>query len=117
MIGNDDLEGIRRITDERMRQIESEGYTPEHDVEHGDISLLLAAQCYVDEALGVNDPDGSVDGLPGSWPWEPEAFKPSDDPVRNLEKAGALIAAEIDRLMRKQGGRPSGLVPGGSCRE
>ena len=31
------------------------------------------------------------------WPWPPEFWKPSDDPVRNLVKAGALIAAEIDR--------------------
>ncbi len=36
------------------------------------------------------------------WPedWEAEAWKPSADPVRNLVKAGALIAAEIDRLQR-----------------
>jgi hypothetical protein len=36
------------------------------------------------------------------WPWEqPDWWKPSDNPIRNLEKAGALIAAEIDRLIRK----------------
>jgi hypothetical protein len=27
-------------------------------------------------------------------------WKPSTDPIRNLERAGALIAAEIDRLER-----------------
>ena len=32
-----------------------------------------------------------------------EWWKPSADPVRNLEKAGALIAAEIDRLLRQRG--------------
>ena len=32
------------------------------------------------------------------WPWAKKWWKPSDDPVRNLVKAGALIAAEIDRL-------------------
>lgn len=32
------------------------------------------------------------------WPWDEEWWKPSLDPIRNLEKAGALIAAEIDRL-------------------
>ncbi len=36
------------------------------------------------------------------WPedWEAEVWKPSADPVHNLVKAGALIAAEIDRLQR-----------------
>jgi len=40
---------------------------------------------------------------PFTWPWEASWWKPSDDPIRNLAKAGALIAAEIDRLQRKQG--------------
>lgn len=39
-----------------------------------------------------------------SWPWDEEWWKPSEDPVRNLVKAGALIAAEIDRLQRVDGG-------------
>lgn len=38
------------------------------------------------------------DEAPDRWPWAPEAWKPDPDPVRNLVKAGALIAAEIDRL-------------------
>lgn len=32
------------------------------------------------------------------WPWERNWWKPSDDPIKDLIKAGALIAAEIDRL-------------------
>jgi hypothetical protein len=32
------------------------------------------------------------------WPWNDDDWKPSPDPIRNLVKAGALIAAEIDRL-------------------
>jgi hypothetical protein len=34
------------------------------------------------------------------WPWDQDWWKPSPDPIRNLVKAGALIAAEIDRLQR-----------------
>lgn len=30
-------------------------------------------------------------------------WKPSRDPIRDLEKAGALIAAEIDRHLRARG--------------
>jgi hypothetical protein len=40
--------------------------------------------------------------LPGWWPWAERFWKPTpDDRVRELVKAGALIAAEIDRLTAK----------------
>lgn len=37
-------------------------------------------------------------GWRNGWPWDNKWWKPSDDPIKNLIKAGALIAAEIDRL-------------------
>lgn len=37
------------------------------------------------------------DARPREWPWD-DGWDPSPDAIRNLEKAGALIAAEIDRL-------------------
>ena len=34
------------------------------------------------------------------WPWNESWWKPTpDNRIRDLEKAGALIAAEIDRLL------------------
>jgi hypothetical protein len=36
---------------------------------------------------------------PPNWPWDAKWWKPSVDHVRNLVKAGALIAAEIDRMI------------------
>ena len=36
-----------------------------------------------------------------TWPWEQESFKPTTD-IRDLIKAGALIAAAIDRLQMKE---------------
>jgi hypothetical protein len=52
------------------------------------------------------------------WPWEPEGWKPSDDPIRNLVKAGSLIAAEIDRLLAEPHPVPSpASVPGVVCEE
>ena len=45
-------------------------------------------------------------GILRLWPWSDKWWKPSDDPVRNLVKAGALLAAEIDRLQR--GAPPEG---------
>jgi hypothetical protein len=45
--------------------------------------------------------------LPDVWPWEPEWWKPKwtpqagrDGRIRELVVAGALLAAEIDRLQR-----------------
>lgn len=37
-------------------------------------------------------------GWRNGWPWDAKWWKPSDDPIKNLVKSGALIAAEIDRL-------------------
>lgn len=39
-------------------------------------------------------------GWRNGWPWDYKWWKPSDDPIKNLVKAGALIAAEIDRLQK-----------------
>lgn len=88
--------GIELITKERQRQIDVEGWTPEHDDEHVDGQLAKAAACYA-------DPFGFFQGIPSRWPWFAEWYKPSaNDRVRDLVKAGALIAAEIDRLQRIQ---------------
>lgn len=140
-----DKTGIELIAEERQRQIEVEGWTPERDAGYTDRSLAYAANAYLDAAnmIGnhiqwltekgdnfadqmfpdkaeevkanmaddLRDPVASVFGRnedgtvkPSSkWPssWHPEWWKPSNDPVRNLVKAGALIAAEIDRIQRQ----------------
>ena len=83
--------GIELISEERQRQINIEGWTAEHDSEHVNNELALAAACYI-----VPDIYSS-----GYWPstWDPKWFK-STTRIRDLVKAGALIAAEIDRLQR-----------------
>ena len=77
----------------------------QRDDAHGNCEMLDAALCYAGMAGSqLLDPDGGKEarvGLMDGWPWSPEGWKPSPDPVRNLVKAGALIAAEIDRLQRK----------------
>lgn len=78
---------------ERQRQISAEGWTPEHDDEHTDDELSLAAASYAICNRAHMSP-------PGFWPWEKSVWKPSDDSRRNLIKAGALILAEIERLDR-----------------
>ena len=103
------MTGSELIAAERQRQIDVEGWTPEHDDEHQFGQLSEAAVCYSHYAwhqLAFPDSPrltsemftGDVGKL---WPWHPSWWKPSSDPIRNLVKAGALIAAEIDRLQRK----------------
>lgn len=100
------MTGIERIAAERQRQIEVEGWTPEHDAQHATGELSAVATFY-SELASLQCCDGCaylvrqrMVTTPKSWPWDVSWWKPSDNPIRNLEKAGALIAAEIDRLQR-----------------
>lgn len=96
-------DGIELFAAERQRQIEVKGWTPEHDDQHDHGELVLAARCYAFAALLVEtgtDPD-AVSRLAGKhWPWASVSWRPSTDVRRNLAKAGALLAAEADRLKR-----------------
>lgn len=94
------MDGAELITAERRRQVDAEGWTPEHDDEHDEFEMMRAACCYAAEAGFPRRPLGVIHP---NWPWATKWWKPSEDPIRNLVKAGALIAAEIDRLQRKAG--------------
>lgn len=105
--------GIDLITEERKRQIEKEGWTNSHDDEHNREELLDAARCYTLSAQACLYSKNNVtfnggfrkgEDVPRDWPWNGLSWKPSGNPVRDLEKAGALIAAEIDRLLRLENG-------------
>lgn len=92
------MSGIARIAAERRRQIEKEGWDATHDEQHRRGELGNAAACY------ATPPEHRL-SLPRcpplQWPWEEEWWKPTPgNRIRELEKAGALIAAEIDRLLR-----------------
>lgn len=95
--------GIELIAAERKRQVEGEGWTPEHDDEHSDGSLAVAAVCYATQANQGLYYDGKKlrEAALQHWPWSRTWWKPSpENRVRELVKAGALIAAEIDRIQR-----------------
>lgn len=99
---SDLLAGVELIKAERLRQISQEGWTPDHDDTHRKHELGLAALSYLNCAVSP-DEEGDENGKARpcwDWPWAKKWWKPSDDPIRNLVKAGALIAAEIDRLER-----------------
>lgn len=92
--------GTELIREERVRQITVEGFGPDHDAEHFNGSLAGAAAVYAavarEQALGD---EGPFLPDPILWLWKVEWFKPRDQ-LSNLVRAGALIAAEIDRVQR-----------------
>lgn len=92
------MTGAELIAAERRRQVEEEGWTERHDDLHTDGALAVAATHYArpPEQRVLRTPNRPV---PVGWPWEDGAWRPGDR-VRELVKAGALIAAEIDRLQR-----------------
>lgn len=146
--GDAEPNGVELIAAERRRQVEKEGWTPEHDESHPRGELAQAGRAYADAAIqvfrtldwcrdggrkfaahyegeerermmrdldeGETDPLGAYYGrrqdggvrlpLMNEWPWDEASWKPDNDPVRTLVKAGALIAAEIDRELRRAEG-------------
>lgn len=102
--------GIDLIAAERQRQIDGEGFTCERDDSYTADELAEAAICY---AIPPNKRAMVVcrcgKTTPVHWPkdWSADWWKPGEGTttsgrIRELAKAGALIAAEIDRLQRLQ---------------
>lgn len=101
------------ILAERRRQIEREGWSPEQDDRFVGGELLRAAAVYHEQAVHggvrlVRRPTaypsrhgfiGRVESVPLGWPWAARWWKPRG-PRRDLERAGALCLAEIERLRR-----------------
>lgn len=100
LVGKDS--GVAVILDERLRQIWEEKFTFEHDDRHNAGELNAAAICYAAVAHRHYEANTIFMVKPDSWPWGIGTWKPSDDQIKNLVKAGALIAAEIDRLQREK---------------
>lgn len=96
------MTGAERIAAERRRQIQVEGYDTDHDTAHDEGELALAAACYATPPGLYSRSQGQPwhGNPPQGWPWDARYWKPGDR-IRELEKAGALIAAEIDRLQRR----------------
>lgn len=105
------------IAAERDRH-EDGGFTPEHDDRYTRDELVRAAICYayppyarqevpVKPDLGTGwvacSTREALYYIPELWPFNPEAWRPSPSRLKELVKAGALIAAEIDRILRAEG--------------
>ena len=86
------MNGVKLIEQERNRQITEEGYDYEHDRQESLEELLRAAVCYAK----VNYEPIERSEWPHSWDYS--YWKPTVT-LRNLQKAGALIAAAIDKYL------------------
>ena len=99
-----ETQAVRDVLAERRRQIEVEGWTPEHDdTQHDPGELAAAGAAYALNAGDQLHPISQGDGdnqLPSWWPFDASWWKPGD-PRRDLVKAGALILAEIERQDRE----------------
>ena len=89
--------GVALIAAERQRQIEVEGWTPEHDKQHMGEELALAGAAYALLAAGMKTTARWL------WPWDEDSWKPKRNRRSNLIRAGALIAAELDRIAERAG--------------
>lgn len=87
---------VRDVLAERRRQIETEGWTPEHDDTHENGQMARAAACYALRAAGFKQ-DGRL--IMQFWPWPEWWWKPTTA-LRDLVKAAALLLAEIERKYR-----------------
>jgi len=112
--------GIELIAKERQRQIVEEGWTAEHDEMHVEGEMALAAVCYASPVpIFIKEEHGRNIGFVDPWPWfdTVEVTRYGDgltsqvpawdkrkkhSKLRRLVIAGALIAAEIDRLQRSK---------------
>lgn len=94
--------GVKAIAAERERQLQAEGFTRDSDRQYQRGELAKAATAYVqlaamDLAAGGTRDHIAWHGPAAVWPWAPEWWKPVDA-RRDLVRAGALIAAQIDLI-------------------
>ena len=84
LAANEALAGVAEIVRERRRQVEVLGYGAEHDDSHDRGELVMAADSTLHASFA--DVAGGVAGYP--------------ECEESYRQAGALLAAEMDRLLR-----------------
>lgn len=94
-------EGLLKIINERFRQQEKCGWTHQHDAdEHGCGELARQAISLLLNQYG--DVDGSAGQFDHFEITHKDKFKGIEGRLRSLVVAGALIAAEIDRVIAEK---------------
>jgi hypothetical protein len=114
----DDMSGAALIAAERVRQLEKEGWDAAHDDRHDRGELVAAAVCYAADGApkhprpflpggmvyAAHQRGASAFSFVDPWPWDSRWDKRGlkKPTTRKLAIAGALLAAEIDRVAREQ---------------
>lgn len=83
------------LLDERRRQQEVEGWTPDHDADHQGGELARCAAAYL--MAGPHDAERGHALGRSLWEFAGKDYRPSDL-WRNLVRGGALLIAEMERL-------------------
>jgi hypothetical protein len=105
--GPADLEALELVLAERIRQVEGENWSPEHDDRdrrEGQLSAAGASYALaVHQKALVHARTGSLDVKPSAphprWPFSPLAWKPAG--IRRMAVKGtALLLAELARQVR-----------------
>lgn len=101
--------GVELIAIERKRQIEVLGFDYTNDALYANEELAKAGAWYSlpsfdrvkFESLQIKY--SLKNTVIHIWPWERRYYKPTpEDRIKELSKAGALIAAQIDYLLNKK---------------
>lgn len=96
---------VQDVVAERRRQVDGEGWTPEHDDTHAHGEMALAAACYaISGAVPVDErskSDTLLAAIQFVWPrlWAWSWWKPKDQ-RRDLVRSAALLIAEIELIDR-----------------
>lgn len=103
--------GVEIIAKERKRQIEELGFDYTNDSLYADQQLARAGAWYAMTKLNrgefkkTNEITEEELGIKSQeiWPWDRKYWKPTpEDRIKELAKAGALIAAQIDYELNKK---------------
>ena len=86
------------VRDERIRQIQAEGYDSDHDKRYVRQEIARAAATYI---LPEKYRGKCVNDFPFMYPWNRDTWKPTpNNRLRELVKGLALAVAEVERLAR-----------------
>lgn len=98
---------VKLALSERLRQVHVKGYTDQHDDDHEDSELAIAAACYLVHGTGRRVlrqvlPGTFLASAEDAWPWDEDYDKREErgDFGRVVIAAG-LVIAELERLLRK----------------
>lgn len=104
--------GLELIAKERARQVVEEGFDAAHDAKYKHLELVRAGVSYA--CVPVIRGEGREQNIPAErveeeiaiipeevWPWDVKWWKPGTD-KQCLIKAGALIAAQLDKLIAEE---------------